>query len=219
MWEKKKIDDITLDLNMSKCVVEQILQLWCTSGEVVVQGHGKMGNRRKIMTPEEMEFLLWLTEQFPDLYLDEIQSIMQRLYGITVVISTLWDTMTNLGLTCKKLSKVTAEHNENLRSLFGFKIGHESPEFSEVFPPVSQAAVGAHGSLEAAEPTTWTKRLHICFAPDGEGKKALRVRGMVEVMAKYGPQPSNPLASHRGESREAGGEVGASDEASVGEVE
>ncbi|KAF8492093.1 hypothetical protein JB92DRAFT_2752376 [Gautieria morchelliformis] len=131
---EKKINDIALDLNMSKGVVERILQLWHTTG-VVVQGHGKMGNRGKIMTPEEMEFLLRLTEQFPDLYLDEIPSIMQHLYGITVGISTIVMNRYVLMLcpllvySCfPQLSKVAAKHNENLHTLFGFKIGHESPE-------------------------------------------------------------------------------------------
>jgi transposase-like protein len=52
---EKKIDEIALDLNMSKRVVERILNLWRTTGEVMSQEPGKKGKRRKIMTQEEME--------------------------------------------------------------------------------------------------------------------------------------------------------------------
>ncbi|KAF8585471.1 hypothetical protein K439DRAFT_1343305, partial [Ramaria rubella] len=50
----KKISDIALDLNMLQHVVECIIQMWYSIGEVMVQKPGRKGNQRRIMTPEEI---------------------------------------------------------------------------------------------------------------------------------------------------------------------
>ena len=40
----------------------------------------------------------------PDLYLDEIQDHLPQLFDVYVGISTLWDNLTELSLTCKRVS-------------------------------------------------------------------------------------------------------------------
>ena len=52
---KKKIIAISIDLNISQRVVERTLQLWRDTGEVVHDGPGLHGKRRRLMTPKEIE--------------------------------------------------------------------------------------------------------------------------------------------------------------------
>ena len=51
-----------------------------------------------------MQFLLALVERKPDIYLDEMQSQLQQQHGLVVGISTIWETLVELGLTRKKVS-------------------------------------------------------------------------------------------------------------------
>ncbi|KAF8580042.1 hypothetical protein K439DRAFT_1268386, partial [Ramaria rubella] len=78
--------------------VEHILHLWQMMGEVMAPQKKK---RIRVMTPQEMETLVQLVQQFPSLYLDKMQNILQEMYGVVVGISTLWATLRELGLTCK----------------------------------------------------------------------------------------------------------------------
>jgi hypothetical protein len=50
----KKTADIAHDLTMSQHVVECILHLWKSTGEVVEQDPGRTDKRRRLMTPDEM---------------------------------------------------------------------------------------------------------------------------------------------------------------------
>jgi hypothetical protein len=79
------------------------------------------------------------------MYLDEIQEALKVQYGLIVGLSTIWDTLTELGLSRKrvsctlitflslftfllKISRVAAERNEQARAHFLFDLGAESPE-------------------------------------------------------------------------------------------
>ena len=52
---EKKPADIAVDLNMSKHVVEHVLQMWHDTGEVVPLQSGLNKKRRRVMTPDEVE--------------------------------------------------------------------------------------------------------------------------------------------------------------------
>jgi hypothetical protein len=52
---EKKVGDIAIDLNMSKHVVERVLQLWCETGEVVPVEPDQKKKRKRIMTSQEMD--------------------------------------------------------------------------------------------------------------------------------------------------------------------
>jgi transposase len=54
----KSIHDISIDLDISRCIVERILKLWHDIGEVVPPEKGKSNKRRKIMTDAEIEVSL-----------------------------------------------------------------------------------------------------------------------------------------------------------------
>ena len=50
-----EINDISTSLNMSRRVVERVLQLWRRTGEVTSSGPGRGGKRSRVMDSEEME--------------------------------------------------------------------------------------------------------------------------------------------------------------------
>ena len=123
MTLKFKIDQIATSLKMSRRVVERVLKLW--RGEVSEPGPRRSGKRCRVMDSEEMEvsslvlfsvfaanmhtllhqFLLALVERKPDIYLDELQTQLQQQHGLVVGLSTIWDTLVDLGLTRKKVSR------------------------------------------------------------------------------------------------------------------
>lgn len=50
-----------------------------------------------------IQFLLRLTERNPDIYLDEMQDQLRSQHGVIVGLSTIWDTLTELGLSRKRV--------------------------------------------------------------------------------------------------------------------
>jgi hypothetical protein len=67
---EKKVGDIAIDLNMSKCAVERVLQLWRETGEVVPVEPDQKKKRKRIMTAQEMDVstisCIWLFDTFTD---------------------------------------------------------------------------------------------------------------------------------------------------------
>ncbi|KIJ46833.1 hypothetical protein M422DRAFT_226531 [Sphaerobolus stellatus SS14] len=124
---ERTVNDIAVNLDMPKRVVERVLQIWKDTGEVELES-GKKKKRLTIMTDDEKEFLLALSERHPDIYLDEFQEQLRVQHGIILGLATIWKTLTSLGLTRKKLSKAAAERNEADRARSRFQIGAESPE-------------------------------------------------------------------------------------------
>ena len=56
------------------------------------------------------QFLLALIERKPDIYLDEMQTKLQEQHGIIVGLSTIWEALTELGLTRKKVRISSSFH-------------------------------------------------------------------------------------------------------------
>ncbi|KIJ40477.1 hypothetical protein M422DRAFT_87097, partial [Sphaerobolus stellatus SS14] len=122
---------ISVDLNMLTQVVEHILKTWRETGEVQPKVSGKGSKRQRIMTDEEIEFLLTLSEQSLDIYLDEFQEQLQLQHSVIVGISTIWNTLTELGLSQKKMSYsgiIQANHNATTCAEFKHNIADELPE-------------------------------------------------------------------------------------------
>ncbi|KIJ43433.1 hypothetical protein M422DRAFT_253316 [Sphaerobolus stellatus SS14] len=125
--QEKTIDEIALDLDMSRRTVERILHLWRMTGEVVSQGQTYNDSRAKILTDKEMKVLVEYATRWPDMYLDELQQQLCKQHGVIIGLSTLWRMLKSLGLTCKKLAHVAAEHNEDVCNHYRFEIGAEAP--------------------------------------------------------------------------------------------
>lgn len=116
----KKSRQIAFDLDMSHRVVQKTIKLWQEIGDVAVdhKSTSRMGSRA--MSGAEVEvsgcdlciaccglsrsqFLIALLERDPDLYLDEISEELESQHGIDVPLSTIWRTLTELGMSRKKV--------------------------------------------------------------------------------------------------------------------
>ncbi|KAL6308744.1 hypothetical protein BKA93DRAFT_724678, partial [Sparassis latifolia] len=73
------------------------------------------------------QFMLALLDS-PDIYLDEIQEELQTQHDIDVPLSTIWRTLTCLGISSKALSKSAAEHCAETCHNFIYEIGGEAPD-------------------------------------------------------------------------------------------
>ncbi|KAF8587888.1 hypothetical protein K439DRAFT_1336824, partial [Ramaria rubella] len=109
----RKTAQIVHDLQISQCVVERILKMWCETGEVVPQGPGRHAEKMTLLLPEETKvssiwyILMSLVERFPNIYLDEIQKHLLLKHEVVVGLSTIWKMLTHLGLSHNKVSRHT----------------------------------------------------------------------------------------------------------------
>ena len=113
---------ISLNLHMARWTVERVLHLWQTTGEVLRHPRREKFKRKRILCDQEMEvsaifphniapnsslsllqWLIALVESRPDLYPDEMQTHLQEMYDVYTGISTIWDALTEAGLTRKKV--------------------------------------------------------------------------------------------------------------------
>ncbi|KIK90927.1 hypothetical protein PAXRUDRAFT_70621, partial [Paxillus rubicundulus Ve08.2h10] len=67
------------------------------------------------------QFMLGLLEHSPDLYLDEIQEQLYSLYWVDISIATIWQTMKHLGISSKKVSRLS-------KGSYTMVIGNEPPD-------------------------------------------------------------------------------------------
>ena len=135
---------ISLNLRMAQHIVERVLYLWQTTGEVLQHPQYEKFRWKRMLCDEELNVsgifshvapnsclsilqrLIALVESQPDLYLDEMQAHLQEMYDLYIGLSTIWDALTEAGLTqkkvchlcvykpcliCSQLYKVAVEHN------------------------------------------------------------------------------------------------------------
>jgi transposase len=116
--------EISFNLDIPLRVVQRVKQTWNEIGEVC-KDRTAMG-RAPLMQPEhcevsnhftclvvwlwltcESQFLLALLEHSPDIYLDELQGQLEEQHDIKVSVSTVSNTLKRLGITSKKVSRVS----------------------------------------------------------------------------------------------------------------
>ncbi|KIK93042.1 hypothetical protein PAXRUDRAFT_42827, partial [Paxillus rubicundulus Ve08.2h10] len=96
---------ISICLNLSTCSIKQILAHFHqyrtipNPGEEVVQKE-KVGRRH--LSDIDVEFLLGMVQKTTDLYLDELQEMLQASCGMEVSCATVWRTLCRYGFTMKK---------------------------------------------------------------------------------------------------------------------
>ncbi|KAH9036652.1 hypothetical protein EDB85DRAFT_2143001 [Lactarius pseudohatsudake] len=93
-------DKISIDLDVPLRVVQWVKQTWNHIGRVC-RSREFMG-RHPLLSPEQTQFMLALIEHSPDIYLDEIQELLQELHGIKISVSSIWRTLKRLGMSAKK---------------------------------------------------------------------------------------------------------------------
>ncbi|KAF8574217.1 hypothetical protein K439DRAFT_1237552, partial [Ramaria rubella] len=117
---------ITIDLNMPLHVVQRVLQTWDEIGAVVKEPK-KLG-REHLMGTEQIQVMFTLLEQWPAIYLDDIQDELGWRYNISMSLATICRTLKRLGMTSKQLSKAALECCAETRTVFQFLMADETPK-------------------------------------------------------------------------------------------
>ena len=69
------------------------------------------------------EFLKGVVCHSPDIYLDELQWLLEERCGVQVNASTIWRSLLHSGLTMKRITKSALERNEEYRAAFRMEYG------------------------------------------------------------------------------------------------
>ncbi|KAF8591388.1 Homeodomain-like protein, partial [Ramaria rubella] len=95
--------EIARILNMSLRVVQCVLKVYEEIGAVANNPklYAKQG-RARLLTNRNVEFLLALLEQHPDIYLDELAEELNEQHGVSVSLVTIQRMLKLLGITTKK---------------------------------------------------------------------------------------------------------------------
>ncbi|KAF8508968.1 hypothetical protein JB92DRAFT_2651508, partial [Gautieria morchelliformis] len=107
-------------------VVQRVLQTWDEIGTVLKEPQ-KVG-RAPLLSTSQVTLLLTLLDQYPAIYLDELQDELQWRYDVSVSLATIWRSLKRLGITSKKLSKSALKRCEESRRAFQLQIADETPE-------------------------------------------------------------------------------------------
>ncbi|KAF8580978.1 hypothetical protein K439DRAFT_1233016, partial [Ramaria rubella] len=92
--------EIALNLNMSLCIVQRVLQLYKELGDVMKDPH--MYQRHgppPVLNPTACDYMLKLLEEKPDLYLEEITLELNDVTGLDISISTMYSSLPKLSKT------------------------------------------------------------------------------------------------------------------------
>ncbi|KAF9228236.1 hypothetical protein BS17DRAFT_329217 [Gyrodon lividus] len=98
VWLAKLLDheQIGTSLNLSTCSVKQILAHFHQYGTIPNPGKDDVPKegvgRRRHLSDVDVEFLLGTVQKAPDLYLDELQEMLQVSCGTQVSCATVWKT-------------------------------------------------------------------------------------------------------------------------------
>ncbi|KAJ7241044.1 Homeodomain-like protein [Mycena haematopus] len=96
--------------------IERLLSEYRKKGTVAREHmYRELRGRKRSLTNKDTKFLCALVRHSPDLYLAELQEILEDRLGVSVDHSTLWRSLRRCGFTMKKVSSDSA-HNPILIS-------------------------------------------------------------------------------------------------------
>jgi transposase len=121
------VAQITDCLQISRRTFYRVLELWHTTGDVVQHTNGVRG-RPRILHFDDIDYLNRIIKHRPDWFLDELLSLLETNRFISAHFSTIHQELVRAGVSTKKLKKIAAERNENLRADYIRHIAQYSPE-------------------------------------------------------------------------------------------
>jgi len=121
------VAQITDCLQISRRTFYRVLELWHTTGDVIRHTNGVRG-RPRILHFDDIDYLNRIIKHRPDWFLDELLSLLQTNRFISAHFTTIHRELVRAGVSTKKLKKIAAERNENLRADYMRHIAQYSPE-------------------------------------------------------------------------------------------
>ena len=113
------LHDILDCVGFSKRTFERIHALWVATGDVVKHRFGpSTQGRPRSLNFGDVDYLVWLVQQRPDWFLDELLNLLKTNRFISVHYVTIHQTLVCAGVSLKKLKKLASERNEEGRNAF-----------------------------------------------------------------------------------------------------
>ncbi|KIJ93202.1 hypothetical protein K443DRAFT_112427, partial [Laccaria amethystina LaAM-08-1] len=125
--DHQSLYDILDCLNMSKSTFYRVLSLWNATGDIVRHTFGICGCPR-ILHFNDVDYLKQLVKAHPDWFLDELLSLLETNRFISAHFTTIHRELIHAKFSTKKLKKIAAERNENLRADFIQHMAQYDPE-------------------------------------------------------------------------------------------
>ena len=121
------VEEVILLSGRSRSTVYAILQLYRRYGEVTNPLANRTG-RRRVLDPNDLQYIQGILEAWPTSYLDEIQEKLFQNREILVSLASLSRTLRRLSFSIKPVSKEALERDELLRATWLAENGIADPE-------------------------------------------------------------------------------------------
>ena len=114
-------------LQISRRTFYWVLQLWNSTGDVVQHTNSVRGHPR-LLHFDDIDYLKCIIKHRPDWFLDELLSLLETSRFISAHFKTIHLELVRAGISTKKLKKIAAERNEDLRADYIRHIAQYSAE-------------------------------------------------------------------------------------------
>ncbi|KAJ7462521.1 hypothetical protein FB451DRAFT_1341079 [Mycena latifolia] len=104
-------------VGFSESTFWRVRKLWRETGDVVKAKSTTVG-RRRLLHREDLDYILRLVNLRPDWFLDELLNLLKTNRFISVHFTTIFRELERLHMSRKKLKKIAAERNEQVRMDF-----------------------------------------------------------------------------------------------------
>ena len=114
-------------LQISRRTFYRVLGLWINTGDVIQHTNGVRG-RPRLLHFDDINYLIRIIKHRPDWFLDELLSLLETNRYISAHFTTIHQELVRARVSTKKLKKIAAERNDNLRADYIKHIVQYSPE-------------------------------------------------------------------------------------------
>jgi len=121
------LSDILDTCGFSRRTFYRVLKLWRTTGDVVSHPTSIRGQKR-LLDREDLDYLLELIHATPDLFVDELLTLLEKNWFISVHYTTIYRELERLNISRKKLQRIAEEQDEERRADFVARMAQYSPE-------------------------------------------------------------------------------------------
>lgn len=102
-------------LSLSRATFYHCFALWLQTGSPVRHMNGVRGRPRRFHF-SDVEYLTWIIQHRPDWFLDELAHLLETNRFVTAHFTTVHRELVRAGISHKKIKKIAAERNEDLRA-------------------------------------------------------------------------------------------------------
>ncbi|KIL55693.1 hypothetical protein M378DRAFT_17709 [Amanita muscaria Koide BX008] len=124
--------DIPSIIHHTRCkkrTIERVLSDYRRRGTVMRDHLRELRGAKCVLTAADVRFLRGTVRHSPEIYLDEMQEIMEDRLGVDVSESTIWRALRRSGFTLKKLTRQALERSAIKRARFRYQCGRQyTPE-------------------------------------------------------------------------------------------